>query len=39
MTSQPGLETIAIHILPNISQSKVNQPDNEVWSINRIYQE
>ena len=22
MTSQPGLETIAIHILPNISQSK-----------------
>ena len=25
MTSQPGLETIAIHILPNISQSKDNQ--------------
>ena len=25
MTSQPGLETIAIHILPNISQSKGNQ--------------
>ena len=22
MTSQPGLQTIAIHILPNISQSK-----------------
>ena len=22
MTSQPGLEKIAIHILPNISQSK-----------------
>ena len=26
MTSQPGLETIAIHVLPNISQSKDNQP-------------
>ena len=25
MTSQPGLQTIAIHILPNISQSKGNQ--------------
>ena len=25
MTSQPGLQTIAIHILPNISQSKDNQ--------------
>ena len=25
MTSQPGLKTIAIHILPNISQSKGNQ--------------
>ena len=25
MTSQPGLETMAIHILPNISQSKGNQ--------------
>ena len=25
MTSQPGLQTIGIHILPNISQSKVNQ--------------
>ena len=23
--SQPGLQTIAIHILPNISQSKSNQ--------------
>ena len=22
MTSQPGLQTIAIHILPNISQTK-----------------
>ena len=25
MTSQPGLKIIAIHILPNISQSKSNQ--------------
>ena len=25
MTSQPGLQTIAIHILPNISQSKGNK--------------
>ena len=25
MTSQPGSPTIAIHILPNISQSKSNQ--------------
>ena len=25
MTSQPGLQTIAIHILPNISQSIGNQ--------------
>ena len=25
MTSQPGLQTIAIHILPNIFQSKGNQ--------------
>ena len=25
MTSQPGLQTIAIHILPTISQSKGNQ--------------
>ena len=25
MTSQPGLKTIAIQILPNISQSKSNQ--------------
>ena len=25
MTSQPYLQTIAIHILPNISQSKGNQ--------------
>ena len=25
MTSQSGLQTIAVHILPNISQSKSNQ--------------
>ena len=25
MTSQPGKQTIAIHILPNISRSKGNQ--------------
>ena len=25
MTSQPGLQTIAIHTLPNISQSKNNE--------------
>ena len=25
MTSQPGKQTITIHILPNISQSKSNQ--------------
>ena len=25
MTSQPGLQTIAIQILPNISQSEVNE--------------
>ena len=25
MTSQPGLQAIAIHILPNISQSKDNK--------------
>ena len=30
MTSQPGKQTIAIHILPNISRSK---GDNEIWLI------
>ena len=25
MMAQPGLQTIAIHILPNITQSKANQ--------------
>ena len=28
MTSQPGLQTIPIHILPNILQSKSNQTMN-----------
>ena len=32
MTSQPGLQTVAIHILRNISQSKDNQT-NEIWSV------
>ena len=30
MASQPGLQTIAIHILPNISQKR--QPDNETFN-------
>ena len=33
MTSQPGLQTSAIHILPNISESR---SDNDIWSVNRI---
>ena len=33
MTSQPDLQTIAIQILPNISE---RQPGNEIWSINKI---
>ena len=33
MTSQPGLQTTAIHILPNISQSKDNQTDNEIGQL------
>ena len=36
MTSQPGKQLITRHILPYISQSKGNQPDNEIWSVNRI---
>ena len=35
MTSKPSKQTITIHILPNISQSKDN---NEIWSVNRISQ-
>ena len=38
MTSQPGLQAIAIHILPDISQSEGNQT-MKVWSTNRISQE
>ena len=34
MTSQPGLQIIAIHILPYITKER--QPDNEIRSINRI---
>ena len=42
MTSQPGLQTIPIHTLPNISQSKGNQtmkfsPFLEYNKINFIY--
>ena len=32
MTSQPGYQTITIHILPNISQLKAT---NEIWFVNR----
>ena len=35
MTSQTDLQKIAMHILPNISQSK-RQPENGIWSINII---
>ena len=35
MTSQPPLQTIAIDVLPNISQNK-GKAGNEIWSINRI---
>ena len=33
MMSQPGVQTIAIHILPN--SHKVKATDNEIWSIDR----
>ena len=33
MTSQPALQTIAIHILPNILQSKGNQTMKFGWLI------
>ena len=35
MTSQPGKQTMAKHILPNSSRSK----DNEISSVNRVQQE
>ena len=34
--SRPGLRT---HILLNISRIKDNQPDNEIWSVNRTSQQ
>ena len=33
MKSEPGLQTIAIHVLPNISQSKGNQTMKFGWLI------
>ena len=36
MTSQLGLQTVPVHMLPNISQSKGNQT-MEFWSSNRTY--
>ena len=33
MTSQPGKQTIVIHILPNISQSESNQTMKFGWLI------
>ena len=35
MTSQPGKQTVAAHILSNISRSK-ERSDNRIWSVNRI---
>ena len=39
MTLQPGLQTIAIHILANISQSKGNQAmkSSQLLEYNKIY--
>ena len=39
MTSRPGLQTIAIHTLPNISQSKGNQTIKfgKLLEYNKIY--
>ena len=37
MTTQPGKKLIAIQILLNVSRSKGNQSDNEIWSVNRIW--
>ena len=33
---QPGKHIVAIHILSNISRSKGNQSENEIWSVNTI---
>ena len=38
MTSQPGSQTIAIHMLPNISQSKGNQTIHRINKINIFLQ-
>ena len=38
MTSQPGYQTIAIHILGQYL-TKERQPYYEIWSVNRISQE
>ena len=35
MTSQPGYQTIAIHILTNISQNKDNQTIGQLLEYNR----
>ena len=35
MISQPGEQTIAVHVLPNILRSK-RQLDNEMWPVSRI---
>ena len=34
MTSQPGKQVIAMHILSNISRRK-RQSDNDIWSVNK----
>ena len=37
ITSQPGWQTIVIHILPNILRTKGNH--NKIWSVNRMLHE
>ena len=39
MMSQPSLQTIAVYIIPNVSQSKYSQAMKFVWPINRVQQE
>ena len=39
MASQPGYQTVVIHIFPNISKSKGNQSGTELWSVNRMQDE
>ena len=38
MMSQPDQKTVTIHILPK-SHKVLRQPDNEIWSGNRIQKE